>query len=199
VENNQFYAMLSRMKYVNRWGTMRNTSNENICEHSLNVAFIAHALGIINNEEFNGNIDAQRLAVLGMYHDVTEIITGDLPTPVKYYSPVIREAYADVERVAKDELLSGIPEKMRKYYDSVLLETEEENELWKYVKAADKISALIKCLEEEQMGNSDFADAKLTIEEYLKNMNMKEVDFFMEKFLPAYSMTLDESVTRLEG
>ncbi|MCI5890679.1 MAG: 5'-deoxynucleotidase [Lachnospira sp.] len=187
------------MKYVNRWGTMRNTSNENICEHSLNVAFIAHALGIINNEEFNGNIDAQRLAVLGMYHDVTEIITGDLPTPVKYYSPVIREAYADVERVAKDELLSGIPEKMRKYYDSVLLETEEENELWKYVKAADKLSALIKCLEEEQMGNSDFADAKLTIEEYLKNMNMKEVDFFMEKFLPAYSMTLDESVTRLEG
>ena len=126
-------------------------------------------------------------------------LTGDLPTPVKYYSPVIREAYADVERVAKDELLSGIPEKMRKYYDSVLLETEEENELWKYVKAADKLSALIKCLEEEQMGNSDFADAKLTIEEYLKNMNMKEVDFFMEKFLPAYSMTLDESVTRLEG
>ena len=184
MENNQFYAMLSRMKYVNRWGTMRNTSNENICEHSLNVAFIAHALGIINNEEFNGNIDAQRLAVLGMYHDVTEMI---------------REAYADVERVAKDELLSGIPEKMRKYYDSVLLETEEENELWKYVKAADKLSALIKCLEEEQMGNSDFADAKLTIEEYLKNMNMKEVDFFMEKFLPAYSMTLDESVTRLEG
>ena len=105
MENNQFYAMLSRMKYVNRWGTMRNTSNENICEHSLNVAFIAHALGIINNEEFNGNIDAQRLAVLGMYHDVTEIITGDLPTPVKYYSPVIREAYADVERVAKH--LSG--------------------------------------------------------------------------------------------
>ena len=112
---------------------------------------------------------------------------------------MIREAYADVERVAKDELLSGIPEKMRKYYDSVLLETEEENELWKYVKAADKLSALIKCLEEEQMVNSDFADAKLTIEEYLKNMNMKEVDFFMEKFLPAYSMTLDESVTRLEG
>ena len=90
MENNQFYAMLSRMKYVNRWGTMRNTSNENICEHSLNVAFIAHALGIINNEEFNGNIDAQRLAVLGMYHDVTEIITGDLPTPVKYYSPMLR-------------------------------------------------------------------------------------------------------------
>ena len=192
MENNQFYAMLSRMKYVNRWGTMRNTSNENICEHSLNVAFIAHALGIINNEEFNGNIDAQRLAVLGMYHDVTEIITGDLPTPVKYYSPVIREAYADVERVAKDELLSGIPEKMRKYYDSVLLETEEENELWKYVKAADKLSAYIKCIEEKNTGNTDFAKAEDTIRKALEDMQMEEIDVFIEEFLPAYVMTLDE-------
>ena len=138
------------------------------------------------------------LIALGIFIVIT-LIRAIFFVPKKRETKPLEKENVDVERVAKDELLSGIPEKMRKYYDSVLLETEEENELWKYVKAADKLSALIKCLEEEQMGNSDFADAKLTIEEYLKNMNMKEVDFFMEKFLPAYSMTLDESVTRLEG
>jgi len=144
--------MLSRMKFINRWGLMRNTKNENICEHSLEVAFIAHALGIINNQEFGGNINAERLAILGMYHDVTEIVTGDMPTPVKYYNPIIRNAYKEVENVAKDALLSGLPEKMRKTYDSVLMESTEEEELWKYVKAADKISALVKCIEEKGMG-----------------------------------------------
>ncbi len=194
--NNHFYAMLSRMKYINRWGLMRNTRDENISEHSLEVAFIAHALGIIHNEIFGGNIDAQRLALLGMYHDVTEIITGDMPTPVKYYSPVIRNAYAEVERVAKDELLEGLPEKMRKYYDGLLLETEEESKLWRFVKAADKLSALIKCLEEQQMGNKDFADAQSTIEKFLKDLELPEADYFMKEFLPAYSMTLDKSGAR---
>ena len=115
MENNHFYAMLSRMKYINRWGLMRNTRSENISEHSLEVAYIAHALGVINNEIFGGNLPAERLAILGMYHDVTEIITGDMPTPVKYYSPVIRNAYSEVEHVAKDEMLSGLPEIMRKH------------------------------------------------------------------------------------
>ena len=141
MENNHFFAMLSRMKYINRWGLMRNTRSENICEHSLEVAYIAHALGVINNEIFGGNLPAERLAILGMYHDVTEIITGDMPTPVKYYSPVIRNAYSEVEHVAKDEMLSGLPEIMRKHYDKVLLETDEEEELWKYVKGADKMSS----------------------------------------------------------
>lgn len=193
MENNHFYAMLSRMKYINRWGLMRNTREENISEHSLEVAFVAHALGVINNEVFGGSLPAERLAILGMYHDVTEIITGDMPTPVKYYSPVIRNAYAEVENVAKDEMLSGLPEMMRKHYNSVLLETEEEEELWIYVKAADKMSALIKCIEEQQMGNQDFADAAATIEKALVDMKLKEVDYFMREFLPAYKLTLDKS------
>ena len=193
MENNHFYAMLSRMKYINRWGLMRNTRSENISEHSLEVAYIAHALGVINNEIFGGNLPAERLAILGMYHDVTEIITGDMPTPVKYYSPVIRNAYSEVEHVAKDEMLSGLPQIMRKHYDRVLLETDEEEELWKYVKGADKMSALIKCIEEQQMGNQDFADAAESIELNLRNMHIPEVDYFMEEFLPAYRLTLDKS------
>ena len=193
MKNKHFYAMLSRMKYINRWGLMRNTREENLCEHSLEVAFVAHALGIINNEIFGGDIPAERLAILGMYHDVTEIITGDMPTPVKYYSPVIREAYKEVENVAKNELLSGLPEKLAYKYEKVLTETSDEEQLWKYVKAADKLSALIKCIEEQQMGNSDFAKAQKTIEEALKNMHMPEVDYYMKEFIPAYSLTIDES------
>jgi len=193
MKNNHFYAMLSRMKFINRWGLMRNTKNENICEHSLEVAFIAHALGIINNQEFGGNINAERLAILGMYHDVTEIVTGDMPTPVKYYNPIIRNAYKEVENVAKDALLSGLPEKMRKTYDSVLMESTEEEELWKYVKAADKISALVKCIEEKGMGNTDFEKAELSILKVIEQMDMPEVKYFMENFVPAYKLTLDES------
>ena len=193
MKNNHFYAMLSRMKFINRWGLMRNTKNENICEHSLEVAFIAHALGIINNQEFGGNINAERLAILGMYHDVTEIVTGDMPTPVKYYNPIIRNAYKEVENVAKDALLSGLPERMRKTYDSVLMESTEEEELWKYVKAADKISALVKCIEEKGMGNTDFEKAELSILKVIEQMDMPEVKYFMENFVPAYKLTLDES------
>ena len=193
MKNNHFYAMLSRMKYINRWGLMRNTRDENICEHSLEVAFIAHALGIINNQVFGGNVPAERLAILGMYHDVTEIITGDMPTPVKYYSSVIRNAYQDVEKVAKDQLLTGLPKEMQPAYETVLLETQEEEVLWRYVKAADKLSALIKCIEESQMGNSDFAEAQKTIEKALMEMKLPEADYFIQEFLPAYKLTLDES------
>ena len=193
MKNNHFYAMLSRMKFINRWGLMRNTKNENICEHSLEVAFIAHALGIINNQQFGGNINAERLAILGMYHDVTEIVTGDMPTPVKYYNPIIRNAYKEVENVAKDALLSGLPEKMRKEYDSVLMESTAEEELWKYVKAADKISALVKCIEEKRMGNTDFEKAEISILKVIEKMDMPEVKYFMENFIPAYKLTLDES------
>ena len=194
---NNFFGMLSRMKYFNRWGLMRNNINENIAEHSLQVAIIAHGLAVIGNKRFGRNLNAEHIAMMGIMHDTTEIITGDLPTPIKYYAPEIRDAYKKVENIAANQLLKELPENMQEAYEDILI--EDDSIEWKYVKAADKLSALIKCLEEEQMGNSDFADAKLTIEEYLKNMDMKEVDFFMEKFLPAYSMTLDESVTRLEG
>lgn len=193
MKDNHFYAMLSRMKYINRWGLMRNTRNENLCEHSLEVAYIAHALGIINNEIYGGDINAERLAILGMYHDVTEIITGDMPTPVKYYSPLIRNAYKEVENVAQDQMLSGLSGNIRERYAGLLLETEEEKELWVYVKAADKISAYIKCLEEKKTGNMDFVDAEQTIFNAINDMKLKEADFFMKEYIPAYMLTIDES------
>lgn len=193
MKDNHFYAMLSRMKYINRWGLMRNTRNENICEHSLEVAFVAHALGIINNEEFGGNINADRLALMGMYHDVTEIVTGDMPTPIKYYNPGISAAYKEVEKIAGQELLCGLPEKFRGRYASLLVEDEAEKELWRYVKAADKLSALIKCIEEKKMGNSDFAQAEATITRAINDMKLPEADYFMKNFIPAYELTIDES------
>ena len=194
MNNNYFYAMLSRMKYINRWGLMRNTREENLSEHSLEVAFIAHALGIINNEVFNGSINADRLAILGMYHDVTEIITGDMPTPVKYYNSEIRAAYKEVEEAAGQEILTGLPENIRKRYNNLLTESETEKELWIYVKAADKLSALIKCIEERKMGNTDFFKAEQSTLDSIKNMGIAEADYFIKHFIPAYSMTLDESV-----
>jgi 5'-deoxynucleotidase len=193
MKDNQFFAMMARMKYINRWGLMKNTLTENICEHSLDVAMIAHALGVINNKFFDGNINAERLALMGMYHDATEIITGDMPTAVKYYNPAITKAYKEVEGIAKDELLEGLPEKMRKVYDPILQDTEEEKEMWRFVKAADKISAYIKCIEEISMGNGDFAMAETSTESIIKEMHMPEVDFFMENFIPAYKLTVDES------
>lgn len=188
-----FYAMLSRMKYINRWGLMRNTRNENLSEHSLETAFIAHALGIINNEIFGGKLPAERMAVLAMYHDVTEIITGDMPTPVKYYSADIREAYHEVEKVAGKELLTGIPEDLRQHYENIILETDEEKELFRYIKAADKLSALIKCIEERNMGNTDFCDAEETITEAVRALGLPEADYFLENFIPAYAGTIDKS------
>lgn len=193
MKKNHFYAMLSRMKYINRWGLMRNTRNENLCEHSLEVAYVAHALGIINNEIFGGDINAERLAVLGMYHDVTEIITGDMPTPIKYYNPLIRDAYKEVEQVAEEQMLSGISPDIRERYRGVLLETEEEAELWKYVKAADKISAYIKCIEEKKTGNRDFEDAEVTIYNAINDMGLPEVDYFMKEYIPVYMLTIDKS------
>ena len=193
MKDNHFFAMMSRMKYIDRWQLMRNTLTENICEHSLNVAMIAHCLGVINNIYFDGDINADRLALMGMYHDATEIITGDMPTPIKYYNPLIRDAYKEVETIAKEELLEGLPKEMRKVYDPILQDTEEEAKLWKFVKAADKLSAYIKCLEEKSMGNSDFDKAVDATLGKVKEMQMPEVDFFLEKFVPPYMLTLDET------
>lgn len=196
MKENYFYALLSRMKYINRWGLMRNSRNENLCEHSIDVAFIAHALGIINNKVFNGNVNPEHLAILGMYHDTPEIITGDMPTPVKYYSDVIRNAYAEVEKVAVEELLHGVPEEFRSVYRPLLLEDEEEKEYWLFVKAADKISAYLKCVDERNSGNTDFLDAEKSTLKAIEKMRLKEVDYFMKKFAPAYMKTLDESSDR---
>lgn len=192
----QFYSMLSRMKLINRWGLMRNTRNENISEHSLETAMIAHCLAVVHNTYFGGNVNAERCALLGIFHDVTEIITGDLPTPVKYYNPEIRTAYKEVEETAKNKLISMLPEEMRDEFRPLLSPeedcSEEERELWRFVKAADKLSALIKCIEERMTGNSDFLSAEKASAEAVKAMKMPEADYFMEHFLPSYDNTLDE-------
>ncbi len=192
MKEKNFYAMLSRMRYINRWGLMRNTLIENISEHSLDVAILAHALAVIRNVYFQGGINAERVAVLALFHDCTEIITGDMPTPVKYYAPEIREAYHEVETAAKNGLLKGLPALFQEIYEPLLLETEEEKELWRLVKAADKLSALIKCMEERKMGNDDFRQAEEATLMAIKEMGIPEVDYFIEEFLPAYFLTLDE-------
>ena len=188
----KFFAVISRMKYINRWALMRNTIKEDISQHSIDVAFIAHALALIRNRRFGGSVSPERCALLAMFHDATEIITGDLPTPIKYYNKQIKGAYDEIEQKAKDQLLSYLPDDLRQDYEPLFCRTEEEAELWSLVKAADKISALIKCLEEKQMGNMDFASAEKATREAVRNMNIPEADVFLDEFIPAYELTLDE-------
>lgn len=188
-----FYAMMSRMKYINRWGLMNNTKNENISEHSQQVAIIAHCLVLIHNKRFGGHLDAERAAVLAIFHDSTEIITGDMPTPIKYFNPQINEAYKKIENVAADKLISMLPEDFKEDFEEIIKANgEQDKELKKYVKAADKFSALIKCIEELRMGNDEFINAKDTIEASLKNMNLPEAEVFEKEFLPSFSLALDE-------
>lgn len=186
-----FFALTSRMKYISRWGLMRNLRYENIAEHSLDTAILAHLLCELRNARFGGNVDPSKAVLYAVFHDVPEIITGDLPTPVKYSNPAISEAYKQVEAEAVETLLKGVPEDLRGKYAEIF---DEENniEVRKLVKAADKISALIKCIEERASGNTDFIEAERATLESLKAMNLPEVDVFIAEFLPAYSLTLDE-------
>ncbi len=188
----KFFAVISRMKYINRWSLMRNTIPENISEHSIETAFIAHALALLRNKRFGGNINAERCAIIAIYHDVSEIITGDLPTPVKYYNKDIKSAYGEIENNALDQLLSYLPDDLKEEYRAVFFAGEEERELWTLVKAADKISALIKCVEERRMGNSDFASAEKSTLEAIHRLNVPEAEVFLEEFMPSYNLTLDE-------
>ncbi len=187
-----FFAMLSRMKYINRWGLMRNTISENIAEHSLDTAIIAHGLAVIGNTYFGKNVNAEHIAVLAIFHDTTEIITGDLPTPVKYFAPEIRDAYKEVEKTAMNQLLTALPDEMNGVYRAVLDMDSGDKEALRYVKAADKLSALIKCVEEKRMGNTDFEKAEQATLEAIHELQMEEAEYFIDKFLPAYSLTLDE-------
>lgn len=187
---NRFFAMISRMKYIDRWGLMNNTTTENISEHSLEVGILAHALVNIANIRLGENLDADRAAVIGMFHDASEIITGDMPTPVKYFNPEIRDAYKAVERVAEEKLISLLPEDLRDIYRPVISKGDEVLE--RYVKAADKLSALIKCIEEVRMGNNEFLKAKEATERSIAEMQLPALDIFMEECLPAYYLTLDE-------
>lgn len=185
-----FYAMLSRMKYINRWGLMRNTRSENLSEHSLEVAFIAHALAIISKNRLgNTNVCPDAVAVAAMFHDTTEIITGDMPTPIKYYSLEIKDAYKKIEDIAENQLISMLPEDFKPEIISAYNMDEHTKKL---VKAADKLSALIKCIEELNIGNKEFSKAKKSTEKALKDLKLKEVDIFMDEFLDSFYLSLDE-------
>lgn len=190
--NGNFFAMMSRMKYIERWALMKNTSSENVSEHSLEVGMIAHALAVIGNSRFDKDLNAEKAALIGMYHDSSEIITGDMPTPVKYYNQEIKNAMKEVESVANKKLLSMLPEDMREAYTSIFFKAEEDEYLWKLVKAADKISALIKCMEELNTGNQEFRSARDSLEKAVTGLGLEEVTVFIEEFLPAYGNTLDE-------
>lgn len=190
--SSKFFAILSRMKYINRWGLMRNTIVENISEHSLETAFVAHLLAVLRNKRFGGNVNAERCALLAMYHDTTEILTGDLPTPVKYFNPDIKKAYDAVEQTAIDKMISYLPDDIKSEYVPLFQKQECDEELWVLVKVADKISALIKCIEERQMGNSDFKKAEKSTLEAIRNMKIPEADMFIDEFIPYYNLTLDE-------
>ncbi|MBQ6451701.1 MAG: 5'-deoxynucleotidase [Solobacterium sp.] len=189
--NAHFFATVSRMKYINRWALMRNARTENLSEHSLEVAMIAHVLCTIGNVRYDRDLDADRAAMIALYHDASEIITGDMPTPVKYYGKEIREAYQKVEEIAVDTLLEQLPEDLRDTYAPIL---HGDEILTPYVKAADKLSAYIKCIEEQVSGSSEFFSAMRTTEEVLKKMaeTLPEVNDFMNEFLPSYGKTLDE-------
>ena len=187
---NSFFAMISRMKYIDRWGLMNNTRTENISEHSLEVAILAHALVNIANVRLSEDLSPDRAAVIGMFHDAGEIITGDMPTPVKYYNPEIRDAYKAVEKVAEDKLVSMLPADLQPLYRPLISGSEEVYE--RYVKAADKLSALIKCIDEVRMGNNEFLKAKEATEKSLHEMHLPALEIFMQECLPAYYLTLDE-------
>ena len=186
-----FFALLARMKYIDRWGLMRNTQTENIQEHSHQVAVLSHALALIGREKFGSTVDPGKAAIAGLYHDASEILTGDLPTPVKYDNPAIKEAYKAVERVAADKLLSLLPQEFQEEFSPYVRE-ELDPQLLRVVKAADKLSAHIKCLEELKAGNLEFKLAARQTREALDRMEMPELDYFMKPFLPGFELTLDE-------
>lgn len=187
-----FGAMLSRMKYIDRWALMRNSTKENISEHSLEVAMIAHLLAVIGKVRFGKELDADKAALIGIYHDSTEIITGDMPTPIKYYNDEMRDTFKEIEDLAAIQLLAMLPDDIREEYEDLFFAQEKDAYLWKLVKAADKISALIKCVEEEKAGNTEFANAKKMTKKSIDAMELEEVEVFLEEFYPAYSKTLDE-------
>ena len=189
-----FYAYMDRMKYIKRWQLMRSQREENIMEHSQGVSIIAHALAVIRNKLYGGSVNVEKTVLYAMYHETSEVITGDLPTPVKYYNRSIHGAYKELERKAAERVTQTLPEEIREELAPFVL-ADEDSEEYELVKAADRLSAYIKCLEELRSGNKEFAKAKKSIEKDLHSKNMPEVEYFFEKFIPSFSLALDE----LEG
>ena len=196
--NNHFFAYLSKMRWIYRWGMKRNAIQENIMEHSYEVSVIAHALGIISNRLYDNDIDANALAISALYHDCSEVLTGDLPSPIKYHNKKIRDAYKEVEYTAEREMLSTLPVELQEDYRNHLLHENIPSEFVKLIKAADIIGSLIKCKAEINAGNSEFKQAVQDTGERLAQMEMPEVDYFLENFLPSFDLTLDELITPTE-
>ena len=192
VRKNSFFAVFFRQKYINRWGLMRNVINENLSTHAAEVACIAHALAVIGNTYFGKNYDADRVTTLALYHDMPEVFTGDLPTPVKYANDALRRCYAELETKAVEQLSDRLPDELREQYRQLLDMSDCDAELKRLVKAADKLCALIKCIEEEKSSNNEFSSARIATERALEDMRFEELDYFMDNFLPAFSGTLDE-------
>ena len=188
---NEFYALLGRMRYITRWGLMRNSFVENIQEHSHQVAVLAHALALIRRDilKLDGP-DPDRCAVAALYHDASETLTGDMPTPIKYYNPEIKKAYKQVEQVAAQRLITMIPEQLRASYENYMLESDPEVGI--VVKAADRLSAHIKCLEEQKAGNTEFDSAAKQTWDSMQELNQPELNWFLENCLPAFSLNLDQ-------
>ncbi len=185
MNKNSFFALISRMKYINRWGLMHNSRFENLSEHSFETAVIANALANIENEMFGGSYDPNAVAVHALFHDCAEIITGDLPTPVKHNNKALHTAYGDIEKAAQETLVTGLDDSLKPIYREYMTEMP-------IIKAADKLSALIKCIEEREVGNGDFESAEATIRAVLEKSEFKSVKYFIDNILPCYSMTLDE-------
>ena len=187
-----FFSFMAKMKHIKRWGLMRNTREENIQEHSLQTAMIAHALAIIKNTYFDGNVDAEHVMAIAVFHEAGEVITGDLATPIKYYNPEIKQAYKEIEKVAEKKLIGMLPKEMEAEYSKLILGREDDEEIYAIVKASDKICAYLKCIEELSAGNREFEKAKVTLKKAIDKLDMKEVKYFMKEFVPSFELTLDE-------
>jgi 5'-deoxynucleotidase len=186
-----FYAYMERMKYIKRWQLMRSVREENIMEHSQSVALFSHALVTIHNEVFGGKADVLKTVLYAMYHETAEVMTGDLPTPIKYYNRSIQGAYKELERNAAEKIVNTLPEAIRGEIAPFVLADEDSAE-YRLVKAADRLAAYVKCLEELRSGNGEFAKAKKSIEEDLHSRNMPEIEYFFQHFIPSLKLTLDD-------
>ena len=186
-----FFAYINRMRFIQRWGLMRNTLPENDMEHALQTAMIAHAIAVMGNVRYQKNYNAEYIMALAMYHDASEVITGDLPTPIKHHNPAIKAEYNKLETIAAQKLISMLPPDLREYYTPLIAHDESTDE-WKLIKAADRICAYIKCLEERKGGNLEFESARKSVKKFLDQIDLPEVQDFMSQCVPGFAMTLDE-------